>query len=123
MEKEKSFKKYRLDVIVIAAIIILSFSVLLFARLTREEGAFASVSVKGALVGEYPLTQNGTYSLNGGTNVLVIENGAAYLSYSSCPDHTCERHGKIRYAGEQIICLPNEVIITVKGNDGIDIIS
>jgi hypothetical protein len=118
-------KKYRLDVIVIVAILLFSSALLLFMKLSQKEGAFAVVEINGAVVAEYSLTQSGEYPLNNGTNVLVIENGVAYLNYSKCPDHTCERTGKIKYVGQAIICLPNELSITIKGNaeGGVDLVS
>ena len=70
----------------------------------------------GKTVAEYPLDRDGTFSLNGGTNVLIIESGKAYLNYSDCPDHVCENTGKIGFVGETIVCLPNRVTITVKGD-------
>ena len=115
-------KKHRLDIIVISAILILSLSALLIYNLTKVPGATAVVEIDGVRVAEYPLEINGTYSLNGGTNILVIENGVAYLNYSSCPDHTCERKGNIKYVGQTIVCLPNRVSVTIKGDssDGVD---
>ena len=115
-------KKRRLDIIVISTILILSLSALLIYNLTKTEGDVAVVEVNGVKVAEYSLNVNGTYSLNNGTNVLVIENGLAYLNYSNCPDHTCEKKGKIKYVGQTIVCLPNKVSVTIKGNssDGVD---
>ena len=117
--------KYRADVLVIAAILLLALSMVLVTFLTKEEGAVAVVEIDGVKAGEYPLDVDGTFPLNGGTNVLVIENGAAYLNYSNCPDHTCENTGKIRYVGQTIICLPNRLSITVTGDssDGVDFVS
>lgn len=127
MEEKRSDgkKKYRLDVIVIASILILSLLILLVVTLTKKEGSVAVVEVNGVTVGEYSLWKNGEYSLNGGSNVLVIENGVAYLNYSDCPDHTCEKTGKIKYVGQSIICLPNKVSITIKGDasGGVDLVS
>ena len=127
MEEKKldGKKKYRLDVIVIASILVLSLLILLVVTLTKKEGSVAVVEVNGVTVGEYSLWKNGEYSLNGGTNVLVIENGVAYLNYSNCPDHTCEKTGKIKYVGQSIICLPNKVSITIKGDasGGVDLVS
>lgn len=118
-------KKYRLDIIVISAILFISVLLLLVMTLTKKEGSFAVVEINGVTVGEYPLNQNGEYPLNGGTNVLVIENGTAYLNYSNCPDHTCEKNGKIKYVGQTIVCLPNKVSITVTGDaeGGVDLVS
>ena len=116
---------YRLDIIVIASILLASLSLLLILNLTKKEGALAVVEIDGQVVAEYPLYKEGVYSLNGGTNVLVVEGGTAYLNYSSCPDHTCENIGKIRYVGETIVCLPNKVTITIIGDaeDGVDLVS
>ena len=126
MEKQtESIKKYRLDIIVIAVILLLSVSLLLIMTLTKKEGAVAVVEIDGKTVAEYSLAVNGEYSLNNGTNVLVIENGQAYLNFSNCPDHTCEITGKIRYVGQTIVCLPNKLSITIKGNaeGGVDLVS
>ncbi len=118
-------KKYRIDIIVIFAIIIISLSALLVLNLTKKAGNTVYVEIDGHPPIEYSLETDGEFSLNGGTNILVIKNGEAYLSYSNCPDHTCEKTGKIRYVGETIICLPNKISISIKGEstDGVDLIS
>lgn len=124
-KKESKIKKYRLDIIVIAAILTVSLALLGILTFTKKDGSFVVIETDGKIVAKYPLDINGVFPLNGGTNVLVIENGAAYLNYSSCPDHVCENMGKIRSVGETIVCLPNRVTVTVVGNsdDGVDLIS
>ena len=113
-------KKYRIDIIVVASLLILSFAVLLIVNLTKEEGAFAEVTVDGNAAGKYSLAIDGTYSLNGGTNTLVIENGEAYMRDSNCPDHICENTGKIRHVGQTIVCLPNRITVTIIGDSNSD---
>ena len=118
MDTEKfkdTLKKHRIDIIVIASLLLLSLLALLFVTLTRKEGAAVEITVGGDVVATYSLFKNGEYELNGGTNTLVIENGVAYMDYSSCPDHVCERKGKIRYAGQTIVCLPNKLTVTIIG--------
>ena len=120
------FKKHLLDIIVIAVLLLGTLSVFAITALTREEGNFAVVEIDGVVEAKYPLNVDGTFVLNGGTNTLVIENGAAYLSYSNCPDHTCELTGKIHYVGQTIVCLPNRLSVTVRGevtDGGVDIVS
>lgn len=119
------FKKHKIDVVIISAILLVSVFVLLIINATRKSGAIAVVEIDGAVIGEYSLSENATYELNGGTNFLTIENGEAYMSFSSCPDHTCEKTGKIRYTGQTIICLPNKISITIKGetDDSVDLVS
>ena len=128
MTKDKiiSFtKKYRNDIILIAALLVISLVVLLVVNLTKDEGAYAEVAINGDVVDKYSLDVDGVYSLNGGTNTLTIENGVAYMSYSNCPDHVCENIGKVKYVGETITCLPNRITITIvgKSDDSIDFIS
>ncbi len=124
-QKNEFVKRYKLDIIVIAAILVISLSVLFIVLLTKKDGATVSVEINGEETAVYSLEVDGVYPLNGGTNVLVIENGEAYLNYSNCPDHTCERTGKISHVGETIICLPNRISITIKGDDadGVDLVS
>ena len=128
MDKEsiKAFvSKHRLDIIVIASLLLLSLLALLFITLTRKEGAAVEITVDGDVVATYSLFKNGEYELNGGTNTLVIENGVAYMDYSSCPDHVCGRKGKIRYAGQTIVCLPNKLTVTIVGetDESVDFMS
>ena len=118
-------KKYRFDIIVVASLLILSLAVLLLVNLSKEAGAYVEVTVDGNAAGKYALSIDGTYSLNEGTNVLVIKNGEAYMNYSNCPDHTCENRGKIKHVGETIICLPNRITVTVIGDsdEAVDFVS
>ena len=118
-------KKHKADIIVISLILTVSIAILLVINAIQKPGSIAVVEIDGVKAGEYSLSKDAVYELNGGTNVLVIEDGQAYLNYSDCPDHTCEKTGKIRYVGETIICLPNRVSITIKGNtdDAVDLVS
>ena len=107
--------KYRKDIIFISAILLLSIAILLVFTLTKKDGATVTVEIDGKVSGEYPLSVDGEFILNGGTNVLTIENGTARISDSSCPDHICENKGKIKYVGQTIVCLPNKLTVTVTG--------
>ena len=119
-------KKYRLDIIVIAVLLLVAVSLLLIVTLTKKSGNVVVVEIDGVISEEFPLSVDGVFTLNGGTNTLVIENGEAYISYSDCPDHTCEKTGRIRYVGQTIVCLPNRLSVTVQGEqteNGVDLIS
>ncbi len=124
-EIKNSIIKHKIDIIVVASLLLLSLIVMLTVNLTRKGGAIAEVTVGGEIVAEYPLNLDGVYTLNGGTNVLTIKDGIAYMTYSNCPDHTCENTGKVRYVGETIVCLPNRLSITIKGesDDALDFVS
>ncbi len=117
--------KYRLDIIVIAALLLISLLILLVVDFTKKDGAYAQVILDGNLVGEYSLAVDGSYVLNDGTNILTVEKGVAYMSYSSCPDHICENTGKVKFVGQTIVCLPNLITITIVGEseDSVDFVS
>ena len=114
------FKKHRLDIIVISLLLFVSVAILAVFLLTKEEGASVKVELNGTVVGTYALSVDGEYSLNGGTNVLTVKGGVAYMTYSNCPDHTCENTGKVSHVGETIVCLPNKITVTVVGDVAID---
>ena len=122
---KQAFKRYRLDILLIALLILLSLSFLLLRHLTQVEGAVAVVEVNGSVVGRYPLSVDGEFVLNGGTNRLIIEDGTARLVESHCPDRTCEKKGRISYVGQTIVCLPNRLSVTVTGesDNGVDFVS
>ncbi len=124
-ENLKQTPRLRYDLILIGALLVVSLGVLLITTLTRREGGYVEIEQSGQVIATYSLSINAEYELNGGTNILVIENGEAYLKDANCPDKTCVKTGKIRYVNQSIICLPNEISITVRGNsdDGVDIVS
>lgn len=85
--------------------------------LFRREGAYVVVRVDGRETARYSLTRDGEYPLNGGTNVLRIQDGKAWLVSADCPDLLCVKQGKICYEGQTITCLPNRLTVTVCGGE------
>lgn len=108
------------DIILIAAILVVALAAFLFVELGKEDGARVVVAVEGSEIATYSLFDNGEYALNGGTNILHIENGVAWLVDANCPDKLCVHQGKIDKTGEVITCLPNKLTVTVKGADSGD---
>lgn len=116
--------KLRADVIVIVSLLVLALALYLALNLGRREGGTAVVRVNGVETERHPLSRNGTFPLNGGSNILVIEDGYARVSKANCPDLICVRQGKIHYTGQVITCLPNRLTVTIEGgeDDGVDLI-
>ena len=125
MESVSTVKKPSLDIIVIALILLFAITLVVFTTLTRSEGAYVEVAIDGNVVATYSLSEDGVYTLNGGTNVLTVKDGVAYMTHSDCPDHTCENTGKVKYVGKTIVCLPNRLSVTVAGNadDSVDFVT
>ena len=124
MKKLFENRKLRLDLLLIAGLLLLAGVLYLALNLGRQEGGVAVVRVDGAEVERHSLALNGTFPLNGGSNILVIRDGQAWLSEANCPDHICVKQGKIHYTGQVITCLPNRLTVTVEGgeSDGVDFV-
>jgi hypothetical protein len=113
------------DLILIGAILAIALVAFAIVQMLSEDGAYVSVRIDGKEVATYSLSIDGEYALNGGTNVLRIENGKAYLISADCPDHLCVHQGKIDQHGETITCLPNRLTVTVfrAKTDDVDLVS
>ena len=106
-------KKITKDVILILLLLALGIAAFFIIESGRKEGACVRITVDGEPIAEYSLLENGEYILNGGTNLLVISDGEAFVKEADCPDGLCISQGKISRSGERIVCLPNRVMIEV----------
>ncbi len=109
-------KMRRIDFIIIASLIVISVVAVILLFLFQKDGNRVIVEKDGQIIAEYSLESDGEYILNGGKNILVIEDGRAYMKEATCPDGTCVRKGKISHVGESITCLPNKTHIYIVGN-------
>ena len=116
-------RKFRNDLIFIAAIlavVALGAAALFFLR---GEGSTVQVEVDGTVIGTYPLSVDREVEIITGENgeelnLLVIKDGKATVTTATCPDGICAAHRPISREGESIICLPHKVVVTVIGGSG-----
>ena len=87
-------KRLRMDLLLIALLLLITGLFYLAFGRTKETGSYAVVRVEGAVVERHSLDEDGVYPLNGGTNVLAIEDGYAWMQEADCPDHVCMLMGK-----------------------------
>ncbi len=111
-DKKKAVSK---DLILIGALVLAGLVFALVLLLTKKDGKTVEIRVSGEIVREIPLSESGTYEIEGtnGADVLVIENGKARMEEASCPDGVCLGMGEIDSTGESIICLPNEIVVEI----------
>lgn len=110
-------KRIRMDILLIALLLALTGVLYLSLGRTKGTGSYAVVRVEGAVVARYPLDEDGVYPLNGGTNILAIEDGYAWIQEADCPDHVCMLLGKVNKTGQIITCLPNLLTVTIEGGE------
>ena len=63
-----------------------------------------------SLTEEKTVTIDGTYHLT----VTLDKTGAA-VTESDCPGQDCVHTGRITRAGQSIVCLPEQVVVTLEG--------
>ena len=112
------------DLLLIGGILIVALIAFVLVQMNQDGGAYVLIRVDGEEVEQYSLSDEGTYPLNGGTNILHIEGGEAWLTEADCPDHLCVKQGKISKTGQVITCLPNKLTVTVYGaEESVELIS
>ncbi len=101
----------------VAAGVILGL-VLLF---TRHSGKTVQVRISGEVVKNFSLDQDTEYQItgkDGGTNLLKIHGGKAWIEEADCPDGLCKNMGKISSSGQSVVCLPHEVVVEIVDESG-----
>jgi hypothetical protein len=85
--------------------------------LLRKDGLAVAVELEGKASARYALNEDRIVRIEGteGYNTLVIEGGEAWLSEADCPNLLCVKTGKIRYAGQSIVCLPHKLTVRIVG--------
>lgn len=99
-------------------LLITALCLFLVFKQNKKDGKYVKVEQDGKVVGSYPLDEDGRYEFTNfyGSNTLIIQDGKAYVTESTCSDHTCEKMGKVYRQGEMIICIPHKLFITVTGD-------
>lgn len=106
------------EIFVIVIIIFIVLISLLVIDISKKEGKYVIVRIDGKVVNVYDISENGTYVLNNGSNILCIFNYKAYLISATCPDKLCVKQGEIDELSESIVCLPNRLSIVISNNKG-----
>lgn len=113
MENKRKIKN---DIILIAAVVLIAAIALICLLLFRRDGKTVAVYVNKELYGTYPLSEDITVEIKtaNGRNLLVISDGKASVTEASCPDLICVEHHAVWAEGEQIVCLPNKVVVSIE---------
>lgn len=115
-------RKVKNDLILISSLIVILSIVGLCFMFFRVNGNTVTVTVDGKLFGTYSLNEDKTVEIRTGENgenlnLLVIENGRAFVKTATCPDGICSSHKPIFREGESIVCLPHRVVIIADSID------
>ncbi len=107
----------RKDLVLILSVVLLAGGFFLWNRLSdKPVDKKAVIKMDGQIIEEVSLSENKEISINDGSNIIVVKDGAAYMREADCPDQICVHQGEISRNNESIICLPNEVVVIVEDN-------
>ena len=112
-----SRKKLLRDIILIVAVLFAGVVLLIVTGSRGKAGSYAVVMVRNNETARYSLSTDGIYTINGGTNTIEIKDGKVRMTEAECPNHLCVRQGWISFSGQSIVCLPNELSVTITGAD------
>ncbi|MBE5944680.1 MAG: NusG domain II-containing protein [Lachnospiraceae bacterium] len=112
-EKEKLISVA--DIALALGIILLCVAGVIALSLMKEQGGSVQISVEGKVIETLPLSKDIEYEIttDKGTNIVVVDNGKANVSFADCPDKVCVKHNYIDETGETIICLPHKLVIEI----------
>ena len=112
--------KWRIaDFFVIALVLICALAIWLYPFFTKsgERAIIEQAQVSRTVY----LSEDGETQLDGAT--VRVKNGKIAITQSDCPDKVCVKTGEISKKGETIVCVPNEIVITIEGEQEVDTIA
>lgn len=112
-------KKY----IVVLALLLFFGGLSFFIYGYKTGGCIAQVYSHGELIKEIDLSkveEGYEFVVKNGNekNVVRVEPGKIGVVEASCPDKVCINTGFISDGVVPVVCLPNELVIKIKGNKG-----
>jgi hypothetical protein len=83
----------------------------------RDQGDMAVISVGHTLVKEVSLLEDESLTVKGltGDSILQVKDGRIRFIDSPCPGRYCIHTGWIDRTGEVAACLPNGVVVEIRG--------
>lgn len=113
----------RANVIAICVVVIVVIAAYALWRVwsAGESSAGDLVAVVTDMSGEetvLPLDEDceTTFSCDDGYNTVVVSDGEVWVDEADCPNQDCVEMGHAGSVGEQIVCLPHELVIEIRSD-------
>ena len=107
-----------LDLLLIGALLALPAWALVRSWRAAREQPVAYIYQNNRLLGEYQLDRDQTILVGNQARPdmkIEIKGGAIRVAESDCPKGICKQAGWVRTPGRSIMCVPNRVLIELKG--------
>ncbi len=111
--------KTKINFLIIAILLFTAGVSAIIILLLPSKGKTVNIQVNNKPYKKYSLLKNRTVEIKSesGYNILKIEDGYAFIEKSDCKNQVCVHHKKINKNGENIVCLPHGVIITIEDDE------
>lgn len=85
----------------------------------KDTGNMVYVIADGEVYGYYSLLEDQTVEIsqNDNINKITIKDGSVSMDFSDCPNQDCVKHSSISKTSESIVCLPNKVVVEIRGEE------
>lgn len=105
------------DIVLLIFFLIIGFVSAYYSLTSGQSGKEAEISLDGKIYGTYNLDKNQVITIKNGKNYnkIVIKNGYIKMTKSNCKNQVCVDENKISKTNQTIVCLPNRVLISIKG--------
>ena len=119
--QKKAYRRMRINVIAVLVI-----TALALAAATAANALGNAVDARTAVIQDadgnsftMPLSQDDvlTVASSAGTNVIEVQSGKVRVSEADCPNQDCVDQGWISNAGQQIVCLPHKLVVSITDED------
>ncbi len=90
----------------------------------KDEGLSMEIYIDGQpeVTRDLSLMEEGESFFVGGCEIYADKNGARFVS-SACEDDLCVRRGLMSHRGDTMACVPERVVVVLKGSEKADIVA
>ena len=113
-------KSNRFWIFLLSLTVVVCLGAIMLLSLRAAPGTVAEVYQNGVFLQTLRLDEPVGYTLfaaNGGSNTIVVQDGRICVSHATCPDQVCVNQGWVNTDATPIVCLPNQLVIQVKGGE------
>ncbi|MEN8078054.1 NusG domain II-containing protein [Clostridioides difficile] len=115
------FKK--LDIVIIVVLLVISFIPEIVFGVVMGYNfnmTYAEITVNGEFYSKIPLSAHKgeqiiDINIDEHINKIIIKDNTIRMIEADCADSLCIYQGEIRRVGQSLVCLPNKVMIEIKG--------
>lgn len=100
------------DFVIIFAVVLVFILSFVMMFLFSEQGSRVVIKQNNQVVYNESIHKDATFDT--GKNTVVIKDNTVYIDSADCKNQICVKTGKISKKGENIVCLPNKVIVEIK---------